>query len=236
MSMYLTQLDAHSLRFPSVDHALEEPNGLLAIGGDLTPPRLLAAYRRGIFPWFEPHRPVLWWSPDPRGVLLPEQIHEGRSTRRLWRRGQFDIWINRDFNRIIEGCAAPRRTADSTWIGSEMISAYKRLHEQGDAHSIEIWQGGEPVAGLYGLSLGRVFCGESIFSRIDGGARLALMALCRHFCAHGGALIDTQMQNPFLATMGIEEWPRRRFLDALSHLQHEPLHAGCWTTRQVHYD
>jgi leucyl/phenylalanyl-tRNA---protein transferase len=228
MSRYLTQLDDEQYWFPTPSHALEEPNGLLAIGGDLSPERLLAAYHRGIFPWNEPHQPLLWWSPDPRGVIEPEQLHIGRSLQKFIRRTSFDISIDRAFNEVIAACAAPRRNAGGTWISPPMIDAYQQLHRLGHAHSVEIWQDGQLQAGLYGLSLGRVFCGESMFSRIDNGAKLAMVALCRHFARHNGALIDCQMQNDFLATLGIEQWPRRRFLAALDQLTQQPLNAGCW--------
>ncbi|VEG96285.1 leucyl/phenylalanyl-tRNA--protein transferase [Aeromonas encheleia] len=228
MSRYLTQLDDELCWFPDPRHALEEPNGLLAIGGDLSPVRLLAAYHKGIFPWNEPYQPPLWWSPDPRGVVEPERLHIGRSLQKFIRRTSFDISIDRAFNEVIVACAAPRRSASGTWISTPMIDAYQQLHRLGHAHSVEIWQEGQLQAGLYGLSFGRVFCGESMFSRIDNGAKLAMVALCRHFARHGGALIDCQMQNDFLATLGIEQWPRRRFLTKLATLTRQPLTEGCW--------
>ncbi|MCR3901388.1 leucyl/phenylalanyl-tRNA--protein transferase [Aeromonas hydrophila] len=233
MSRYLTQLDDELCWFPDPEHALEEPNGLLAIGGDLSPARLLAAYHKGIFPWNEPHQPLLWWSPDPRGVIRPEQLHIGRTLRKFIRDTSFDISIDRAFNEVIAACAAPRRSASGTWISTPMIDAYRQLHRLGHAHSIEIWQEGQLQAGLYGLSLGRVFCGESMFSRIDNGAKLAMVALCRHFARHDGALIDCQMQNDFLATLGIEEWPRRQFLTTLAQLSRQPLAANCWETGSI---
>ncbi len=233
MSRYLTQLDDELCWFPSPSHALEEPNGLLAIGGDLSPDRLLAAYHRGIFPWNEPHQPLLWWSPDPRGVVEPERLHIGRSLHKFIRRTPFDISIDCAFNEVIAACAAPRRSASGTWISTPMIDAYQQLHRLGHAHSIEIWQDGQLQAGLYGLSLGRVFCGESMFSRIDNGAKLAMVALCSHFARHGGALIDCQMQNDFLATLGIEQWPRRQFLTALASLSQQRLSDGCWQAGSI---
>lgn len=233
MSRYLTQLDDELCWFPDPKHALDEPNGLLAIGGDLSPARLLAAYHRGIFPWSEPHQSLLWWSPDPRGVIIPEQLHVGRSLRKFIRRTSFDISINRAFNEVIAACAAPRRSASGTWISTPMIDAYRQLHRLGHAHSVEIWQDGQLQAGLYGLSLGRLFCGESMFSRIDNGAKLAMVALCHHFARHGGALIDCQMQNDFLATMGIQEWPRATFLTALAQLSRQPLADSCWQVGSI---
>ncbi|MDF2413810.1 MAG: leucyl/phenylalanyl-tRNA--protein transferase [Aeromonas popoffii] len=233
MSRYLTQLDDELCWFPDPEHALEEPNGLLAIGGDLSPDRLLAAYHKGIFPWNEPHQPLLWWSPDPRGVIIPEQLHVNRSLRKFIRRTSFDISINRAFNEVIAACAAPRRSASGTWISTPMIDAYRQLHRLGHAHSVEIWQDGQLQAGLYGLSLGRLFCGESMFSRIDNGAKLAMMALCQHFTRYGGALIDCQMQNDFLVTMGIQEWPRATFLTALAQLSRQPLAKHCWQPESI---
>ena len=233
MSRYLTELDDELCWFPSPSHALEEPNGLLAIGGDPSPARLLAAYHSGIFPWTEPHQPLLWWSPDPRGVIVPDELHIGRSLQKYLRRTPFDITVDSAFDEVIAACAAPRRSASGTWISVPMIDAYRQLHRLGHAHSVEIWQDGELQAGLYGLSLGRLFCGESMFSRIDNGAKLAMVALCRHFSRHGGALIDCQMQNDFLATLGVQEWPRSRFLTTLASLIKQPLQDGCWQQRRI---
>ena len=233
MSCYLTQLDDEPNRFPHPKHALDEPNGLLAIGGDLSAPRLLAAYHNGIFPWNEPHQALLWWSPDPRGVLVPSRLHVGRSLQKFLRRHTFDISINRAFNEVITACAAPRPGASGTWISDEMIAAYQALHRMGHAHSVEVWQDGQLQAGLYGIAVGRLFCGESMFSRIDNGAKVAMWALCRHFESHDGALIDCQMQNPFLATLGIEEWSRSHFLAALATLRQQVLREGCWQARFI---
>jgi leucyl/phenylalanyl-tRNA--protein transferase len=176
MSRYLTQLDNELCWFPDPVHALDEPNGLLAIGGDLTPTRVLAAYHSGIFPWNEPSQPLLWWSPDPRGVIRPEQLHIGRSLRKYLRQVHVEISVNYAFDAVITACAQPRRTATGTWISPAMIAAYQHLHRQGHAHSIEIWQAGQLQAGLYGVALGRLFCGESMFSHIDNGAKVAMVA------------------------------------------------------------
>lgn len=164
---------------------------------------------------------------------MPEELHIGRSLQKCLRRTPFEIYINRAFDDVIAACAAPRRTASGTWISAPMIDAYRRLHRLGHAHSIEIWQDDQLQAGLYGLSLGRLFCGESMFSRIDNGAKLAMVALCRHFAGHGGALIDCQMQNDFLATLGVQEWPRQRFLTTLATLTRQPLQEGCWQPRRI---
>ncbi|EOD53813.1 leucyl/phenylalanyl-tRNA--protein transferase [Aeromonas molluscorum 848] len=220
MSCYLTQLDDEPTRFPHPKHALDEPNGLLAIGGDLSPPRLLAAYHNGIFPWNEPHQALLWWSPDPRGVIVPSRLHVGRSLKKFLRRHSFDISINRAFNQVIAACAAPRPTASGTWISDEMIAAYQALHRQGHAHSIEVWQDGQLQAGLYGIAVGRLFCGESMFSRIDNGAKVAMWALCRHFECHAGPSLTARCKTaswlPWASKSGpvASFWRRWRHCDS----------------------
>ncbi|AHX61201.1 leucyl/phenylalanyl-tRNA--protein transferase [Aeromonas media WS] len=166
-------------------------------------------------------------------MIVPDELHIGRSLQKYLRRTTFDITVDSAFDEVIAACAAPRRSASGTWISAPMIDAYRQLHRLGHAHSVEIWQDGELQAGLYGLSLGRLFCGESMFSRIDNGAKLAMVALCRHFSRHGGALIDCQMQNDFLATLGVQEWPRSRFLTTLARLTRQPLQDGCWQQRRI---
>ena len=156
--------------FPPVDHALIEPNGLLAAGADLSPERLLDAYARGIFPWFNEDDPVLWWSPDPRMVLFPRDLHVSKSLRRTIRSGRFSVTVDRAFDAVMEGCAAPRPQQDGTWITADMVNAYTRLAQLGFAHSVETWEGSELVGGLYGVALGRVFYGESMFSRRSDGS------------------------------------------------------------------
>ncbi len=233
MSTFLTQLESDSDRFPAPHHALSEPNGLLAIGGDLRPSRLLAAYHNGIFPWYGAHYPILWWSPDPRALLAPEQIHVSRSMNKLLRNHRYQIWINRQFMTVVKACAAPRRDSEDTWINDELMASYQILHAAGHAHSIEVWSDSELVGGLYGISIGRLFCGESMFSRQVNTSKLALIALCRHFAQHGGALIDCQMQTDHLASLGVVEWPRDRFIKTLKQLREESLSPSCWVTQQV---
>ena len=197
--------------FPPLEQALEEPCGLLAAGGDLSPERLIAAYRRGIFPWYSPGQPVLWWSPDPRAVLFPEEFHCTRSLAKTLRNGGFSYSMDRDFAAVIDGCAAPRAGSPGTWITSDMRTAYLELHRLGHAHSIEIWRTGALVGGLYGVRLGGVFFGESMFSRERDASKAALahlVALCQRNTL---AVIDCQLPSRHLATLGSRTIPRSQF-------------------------
>ena len=200
--------------FPDPNAALSEPDGLLAVGGDLSPQRLLAAYRRGIFPWFNADQPILWWSPDPRAVLLPSELHVSRSLRRRLRRDEFSVSTDQCFSRVITACAE-RRQDEGTWITPEMHRAYCELHELGIAHSVETWQGEELVGGLYGLNIGRVFFGESMFSHQTDASKVALVALVGFGTAMGLELIDCQLASSHLATLGARLVPRGRFLALL---------------------
>lgn len=193
--------------FPDVEQALEYPNGLLAAGGDLTPQRLLCAYRRGIFPWFSEGQPVLWWTPDPRAVLFPENLRISRSLRKTLRQGHFALSADHAFSAVIRHCAMPRAAETSTWITGEMIRAYCRLHRLGHARSIETWREGELVGGLYGVAMGRVFFGESMFSRARDASKAALVGLC----GLGYRLIDCQLPSEHLARLGAVNMPRRTF-------------------------
>ncbi len=233
MSRFLTQLDPDSIQFPSPRHALTEPNGLLAIGGDLSPQRLLLAYHNGIFPWYGAHHPILWWSPNPRGVLPPEHVHVSRSMQKLRRNHPYEIWINRNFMATVRACAAPRRDCDDTWINEELMASYAQLHDSGYAHSVEVWQNDALIGGLYGISIGRVFCGESMFSRVVNTSKLALVEFCNHFNSHGGRLIDCQMQTEHLASLGVIDWPREQFLQSLYQLRDQHLDSSCWHRQQI---
>lgn len=193
--------------FPDIESALIEPNGLLAIGGDLTPERLLCAYRRGIFPWYSDGQPILWWSPDPRAVLRPARFQVSRSLRKVLRRGTFDVSIDRDFQGVVRGCAGPRRDQDGTWITGAMETAFARLHALGHAHSVECWQDGTLAGGLYGVAMGRVFFGESMFSAVSNASKVALA----HLCNMGLELIDCQIPNAHLMRLGAEMMDRREF-------------------------
>ncbi len=203
-------------RFPPPERALQDPPGLLAAGGDLSGERLLAAYQRGIFPWYSPGQPVLWWSPDPREVLFPKEFHCSRSlTRSLQRRG-FAYGFDLDFKAVIEACAAPRPHSPGTWITAEMQSAYCELHRCGMAHSIEVRRAGELVGGLYGVRMGRVFCGESMFSRETDASKAAIHALVGQCLADGTALIDCQVPSAHLRTLGSRPISRAQFLAYLT--------------------
>ncbi len=203
--------DAPADSFPDVDFALLEPNGLLAVGGDLSTSRLLSAYRRGIFPWYSEGQPILWWSPDPRSVLIPEQMRISRSLRKTLRQGRFAVSQNNVFRRVIRECAMPREAQGGTWLCADMIAAYCRLNERGHAHSIEVWEGPDLVGGLYGVAINQVFFGESMFSKRSDASKVALA----HLCNLGYELIDCQMPTPHLMSLGAIEVPRRDFVSLL---------------------
>lgn len=201
--------------FPHPNTALEEPNGLLAAGGCLSPERLLIAYSQGIFPWFEADTPILWWSPDPRTVLYPDQLRLSRSLRKRLRGQRFTLTLDAAFDAVIDSCSAPREYAPGTWITPQMNRAYRRLHRLGFAHSVESWCDGELVGGLYGVALGRVFFGESMFSRASDASKVALACLCAHLRRWDFAFIDCQLPTQHLHRLGAIEITRRDFLQRL---------------------
>ncbi len=203
---------------PDPSQALKTPDGLLAAGGSLAPAWLLAAYSRGIFPWFEDGQPILWWSPDPRAVLVPGEFRRSRSLRRSIRRGLFRCTADRAFAQVIDGCAARRSDHSSTWITREMRDAYCRLHALGHAHSVEAWHGDTLAGGLYGVAIGRVFFGESMFARESDASKVALSWLVTRLTDWGYALIDCQQDTAHLARMGARPVPRREFLSCLAEL------------------
>lgn len=215
--------------FPPVDTALAHPNGLLAKGGDLSLPRLLDAYRHGIFPWFNPGEPILWWSPDPRMVLVPDEIRVGRSLARRLRNAGFETRVDTAFVEVMRGCAEPREGEPGTWISPVMIAAYSRLFEAGFAHSVETWHDARLVGGLYGVAIGRMFYGESMFSRMPDASKVALVRLARQLHAWGFGLIDCQMETPHLARMGARPIPRAAFVAQLAQLVDLPHRPGPWT-------
>ena len=202
--------------FPPVSAALAEPNGLLAAGGALTPEWLIEAYRHGIFPWFNPGEPILWWSPHPRLVLIPDAIRISHSLRKTLRRGHFEVRFDTAFAEVIDACAAPREPGLGTWITAEMRCAYCRMHELGVAHSVESWRDGKLVGGLYGMALGGVFFGESMFSRESDASKVALAHLARFLRTRGYVMIDCQMTTAHLQSMGAREMPRSDFCAALA--------------------
>ena len=202
---------SEELVFP--DPHLAEPDGLLAVGGDLSPERLWLAYHHGIFPWFEEENPILWWSPDPRMVLWPDRLRISKSMRQVLRQDRFRVTFDQDFAGVIRQCRTlPRRGQESTWITPEMIAAYTVLHELGLVHSVEVWADQALVGGLYGLAAGNCFCGESMFARESNASKVGFIHLVRWLKQHGFQLIDCQTPTPHLASLGGETWPRREFL------------------------
>ncbi len=204
--------------FPPLEQALVEPNGLLAAGGDLSPERLISAYRKGIFPWFNEGETILWWSPDPRMVLFPQELQISRSLHKVLKKNHYEIRVDSAFTDVMQACAAPRRGQTGTWIHPEMISAYTALHHQGIAHSVETWIEGRLAGGLYGVAIGKMFFGESMFSRVTDASKIALVHLVKQLERWGYGLIDCQMKTAHLVTMGGREIPRLAFAGILEEL------------------
>ena len=203
--------------FPSAE--LAEPDGLLAIGGDLSPLRLLSAYANGIFPWYNEGEPILWWSPDPRLVIRPGEMRVSKSLRHTLRSGKFEVRINTAFRSVMERCAStPREGQDGTWITDDILEAYCRLHELGFAHSFETWQDGALVGGLYGIAIGKAFFGESMFHTVSDASKVAFWHLHQFLKAHGFKLIDCQQETPHLKSLGAYAIPRHDFLKELETL------------------
>jgi leucyl/phenylalanyl-tRNA--protein transferase len=215
-------------RFPDPAGADDSVGGLLAVGGDLTSAHLLDAYAHGIFPWFE-RKPVLWWSPDPRAVIRPDQFKVPRSLAKRIRNGGFTVTFDTAFREVIARCAAPRDGARGTWITADMQRAYLRLHDEGFAHSIESWLEGRLVGGLYGISLGSMFFGESMFSTERDASKVAFHALCRRLESWSFDLIDCQLENPHLTRLGVGTIPRADFLAALAVNRERSTRVGAWT-------
>lgn len=209
--------------FPPIETALGDPDGLLCAGGDLAPERLIEAYRRGIFPWYSAGQPILWWSPDPRTVLYPSELHVSRSLAKTLRRGRLTTTADQAFDTVIEGCADSRRRPEGTWITPQMRAAYLRLHELGYAHSVEVWDGDRLAGGIYGVALGRAFFGESMFSAVPDASKVGICALSHALQERNYQLIDCQVASPHLASLGARSLPRREFLRALAAATEGPL-------------
>jgi leucyl/phenylalanyl-tRNA--protein transferase len=221
----LTWLQRDSLDFPPLERALRDPNGLLAAGGDLTPDRLIQAYRHGCFPWFQDGQPILWWSPDPRTVLLPSELHVSRSLSKVMRQERYRVSFDQCFTEVIRACAAPRNYATETWITTPMQDAYLELHKRGIAHSVEVWHGQELVGGLYGLAMGQLFFGESMFSRADNASKVGFATLVERLRAWGFVLIDCQMPTEHLISLGASSIPRTEFAQYLKNHLDQPTSA-----------
>lgn len=208
--------------FPPVEQALDEPNGLLAAGADLSPRRLLDAYRHGIFPWYSEGQPILWWSTHPRMVLFTDELHISESLRKVLRKRPFEVRINTAFRAVMEQCAALRDGPAGTWIMPEMIDAYERLHRLGHAHSVESWQDGELVGGLYGVQIGRMFFGESMFIRVPNASKVALVHLVERLKPAGFPMIDCQQETEHLASLGARPISRADFVARITALVQQP--------------
>ena len=216
-------------RFPPVELALREPNGLLCAGGDLTPQRLVLAYLKGIFPWYSPGEPILWWSPDPRMVLFPAEFKLSRSLRKTLRNKDYHVRLDTHFKAVIEACAGTKRKDQAgTWITPEIQAAYVKLHELGYAHSVETWADGRLVGGLYGIAIGKMFYGESMFAHATDASKIAVAHLVRFLAGNGFGLIDCQMNTAHLASLGAREIPRDEFTDHLRRLTAIPPLCGRW--------
>jgi len=221
--------------FPPASAALQEPNGLLAVGGCLHPEWLLAAYVRGIFPWYEAGQPILWWSPDPRAVLLPDELHVSRRLQRTIRKSSVRMTADTSFAAVIEACAAPRHYTDETWITPQMRDAYITMHGLGWAHSFEAWDQDELIGGLYGLGIGNVFFGESMFSRRTDASKVAFVNSVAYLRDRGFELIDCQVWSHHLKTLGARTMPREEFLALLNTLCSTDREPGSWSAEYEHY-
>lgn len=218
----LTWLSKKTIWFPPLKTALREPNGLLAVGGDLSPKRLIAAYRHGCFPWYEEGQPILWWSPAPRAVLFPAELHVSHSLAKTMRKQPFRISLDEDFAGVIQSCAGRRNGVPGTWITPAMQKAYIELHRQGVAHSVEAWQGNRLVGGLYGLAIGRIFFGESMFSRVDDASKIGFVTLVQRLQDWQFTLIDCQMASGHLQRFGARTISREDFVGHLKQGLDEP--------------
>jgi len=227
MLMVLDPNDRHQ-PFPDVSEALAEPNGLLAVGGCLSPGRLEIAYRSGIFPWFGHGEPILWWSPDPRMVLVPDEFRISRSLRKTLRKTPFTFSYDRQFEAVLTACAGPRKAVDGTWITEGMMSAYVALHRLGKAHSFEVCLDGQLVGGLYGVAIGQVFYGESMFHRVTDASKAAMAFAVEKLRAWGVGLIDCQMHTDHLSSLGARPIRRGEFIDLLGHLCQQPTSVDAW--------
>ncbi len=207
----MAKLTAPIIDFPAVESALSDPNGLLAVGGDLSRLRLIKAYSIGVFPWYEQGQPLLWWSPDPRAVIFTRNLHVSTSLKKTMRKQNYSLSFDRAFEQVIDGCAGHRKNETGTWITAEMRQAYIDLHKAGHAHSVEVWDESELVGGLYGVASGQVFSGESMFHHRSDASKIAFVTICLQLRFWGWPLLDCQISNPHLESLGVEEIPRAQF-------------------------
>lgn len=236
MTIYLPELSPYNLNFPQPCEALDDPDGLLAMGGDLRPERLLKAYNSGIFPWFSLEDPILWWSPALRAIFIPETFRPAKSLKKFFRKSGYRVSVNLATADVIRLCGE-LRPEEETWLDESMQSAYTQLAALGFCHSVEVWENNELVGGLYGVQVGQLFCGESMFSRKTNASKIALWKFCEHFHQQGGKLIDCQILNPHTESLGAIEIPRREYLEQLATLKMEEVSENCyqpqWLTETV---
>ncbi|MCL1126779.1 leucyl/phenylalanyl-tRNA--protein transferase [Shewanella surugensis] len=229
----LSYLNNDQQPFPPAEQALTEPNGLLAVGGDLRPQRLLNAYYNGIFPWFNNNDPILWWSPDPRAVIPVGQLNISRSLRKYVNKQAWRYTINHAFPHVIQACSLPRKAQEGTWITQDIQDAYLTLHQQGYAHSIEVWHNDLLIGGLYGIAIGQVFCGESMFHLESNASKAAMMCLQQHLLSSKFTLIDAQIVNPHLTSLGAKAISRSQFISQLIQLRDKDVAKHCWEPKEV---
>lgn len=230
----LTLLNNDEIDFPPVEYALTDPDGLLAIGGDLSTARLEQAYRHGIFPWFNEGDPLMWWSPSQRCVILCAEFNLNKTFKKFLRKTSFKVTLNQDFNAVISHCRLPRKNEAGTWIDTNMTTAYNQLHVNGRAHSVEVWDNNELVGGLYGIFTNNTFCGESMFSKVPNASKTALYALSIFLLAHDIALIDCQIENPHLVSLGAKIISRQQFISHLSSNE-APISSINWQAKELNF-
>lgn len=228
MQLTLLDPDRPDQAFPPLNKALNEPNGLLAFGGCLSPQRIVNAYRHAIFPWYNPGEPILWWSPNPRLVLFPDKVKISRSLKKTLHKQPFEIYYDHTFHRVVAACAAPRHKDGGTWITEEMKQAFQNLHQLGFAHSFEAWQNGELVGGLYGIAIGQVFFGESMFHTKTDASKVVFVHLVEQLTAWGYQLIDCQVRSDHLISLGAEEISREAFRSLLNRFCAIPARQQAW--------
>ena len=233
MTKQLFALSSDNIIFPDPANALDEPDGLLAIGGDLSIPRLFNAYQHAIFPWFSQGEPILWWSPSERAIIQPEQVHISKSMAKFIRSTTLKVTINHAFSAVIKACAHPRKTQAETWISPAIQQAYQNLHQQGLAHSIEVWDAEILVGGLYGVNVGGVFCGESMFHTQTNASKLAFISLCQHISSYQGQLIDCQMVTAHLTSLGVHPCSRQQFIYHLNRFKNITVENDCWKAQRI---
>jgi len=233
MPKQLTALSIDSIQFPNPNSALDDPEGLLAIGGDLSHERLLNAYQHAIFPWFSEGDPILWWSPAERAVIQPKKVHITKSMAKFIRQTSLTVTINHCFKDVVKACALPRKKQSETWISPAIQAAYYQLHVRGFAHSVEVWDQGKLVGGLYGVNVGSIFCGESMFHQQSNASKLAFIAFSQHFSNFQGQLIDCQMMTAHLQSLGVTANTRLAFIKQLQQYKGTPINLTCWEKQVI---